>query len=132
MKPLSIDGQLVPVCPHCEVPAKLAFTAWGPQWRCPVDGCDARVGVHKDSARFAPLGTLARAPLRALRHEVHEAFDPLWRRGMRPRFHSRSEAYAWLARQLDRPVARTHIGEFDEELCHAALAAIELDRLVPR
>lgn len=131
MKPVSRDGLLVPVCPYCRVEAKLHHRAHGRRWECPVAGCDARVGVHRDSPRGAPLGTLARAPLRLLRRQVHEAFDPLWR-NQPPRFTSRRDAYAWLARFLGVLPARCHIGEFDEAQCRAALAAISDLMEVPR
>lgn len=123
VKPINIDGVLVPVCPHCQVPGVLRMRGPWRTWECPQPGCDARVGVHKGSLRAAPLGTMARGPLRGLRMLVHDAFDPLWR-GPSPLFGSRSDAYAWLAEALGIPSARCHVGEFDGARCHKALAAI--------
>ncbi len=57
----------------------------------------------------APPGSaLARA-----RCEAHAAFDYLWKSG---RF-SRSQAYVWLAEQMDLPRSRAHISMFDTEQC---------------
>lgn len=123
MKPTNHEGVLVPVCPYCLVESVLHYTVYGRRWECPQRGCDARVGVHKHSPRAAPLGTLARAPLRELRRQVHEQFDPLWR-GAHPRFASRSAAYAWLAKFMGIPEQRCHVGEFDERQCWRALGAI--------
>lgn len=132
MKPVNRDGLLVPVCPYCRVEAVLQYRAHGRRWECPVPGCDARVGVHRDSPRGAPLGTLARGPLRARRQEVHEQFDPLWRDTPERRFPSRHAAYAWLAKFLEIQPARCHIGEFDEATCARALALIHDLKEVPR
>ena len=58
MKPLIV------LCPYCGQPATLVDSeyvygvSYGSKlWRC--DPCDAHVGVHKNSERFKPLGTLA-------------------------------------------------------------------------
>lgn len=131
MKPVNRNGKLIPVCPYCHVEAVLQYRVHGRRWECPVSGCDARVGVHKDSPRGAPLGTLARGPLRLLRRDVHEAFDPLWR-DKPPRFPYRNAAYAWLAHYLDISVNRCHIGEFDEAMCAKALEAVSHLKEVPR
>lgn len=130
-KPISRDGQLIPVCPYCRVEAELQYTAYGRRWECPATGCDARVGVHKDSPRGAPLGTLARAGLREQRRKVHEVFDPLWR-DKPPRFPNRQAAYGWLASHLGIAVARCHVGEFDERLCALAITAVSEFMEVPR
>lgn len=131
MKPVSLEGLLVPVCPYCEVLARLVAFEHGERWECPTEGCGARIGIHRNSRRKAPLGTMARAPLRAWRLRTHDAFDPLWK-GPEPRFPSRSRAYAWLAAQLGISVSRCHIGEFDEVRCREALGAIAHFAGVPR
>lgn len=131
MKPVDRNGVLTPICPHCHVDGVLRQREYGHRWECPVPGCDARVGVHKHSPRFAPLGTMARGPLRAIRMQAHDAFDPLWR-GARARFPYRNAAYAWLARELEIDVKRCHFGEFDEAMCRRAIAAIAHLQEVPR
>lgn len=123
MKPVVIDGVPTPVCPYCAVAGVLVETRWGFRWECPEFGCDARVGCHQQSALNAPLGTLARAPLRILRAQCHDAFDPLWN-GRDAVFNRRSHAYAWLSGALGIPVNRCHFAEFDEALCGRALVAI--------
>lgn len=131
MKPVNIDGVLTPICPYCRVPGVLEYSDYGRRWECKEAGCGARVGVHKDSPRGAPLGTMARAALRQQRREVHELFDPLWR-NKPPRFHNRQSAYGWLAGELCIPVARCHVGEFDEARCRRAIEAINHLLEVPR
>lgn len=84
-------------------------------WRC--EPCGAYVGTHKDSPVHAPLGRLANAELRALKRQVHAAFDPIWRNGIK----SRSGAYAWLADGLSIAGAACHIGMFSEQRCREAL-----------
>ncbi len=79
MKLERVGAYMVPTCPYCHVLARLTVGPYGKRWDCPEPGCDARVGVHRDSPRCLPLGTMARAPLRVLRMRVHSAFDPLWR-----------------------------------------------------
>lgn len=131
MRPISRDGTLIPICPYCRVEAKLHDRPHGRRWECQMSGCDARVGVHRDSPHGAPLGTLARGALRLLRREVHEAFDPLWRDDP-PRFPNRNASYGWLAGRLGVPFKRCHIGEFDEATCARVLAAISDLMEVPR
>ncbi len=131
MKPVHRDGMLVPVCPYCKVEGVLVRTGYGRRWECPMTGCDARVGVHRDSPRAAPLGTMARAALRVERMKAHAAFDPLWQE--KPaEFPSRRAAYEWLAKALGVPFKRCHIGEFDEATCVRVLAAISALHEVPR
>ena len=131
MKPRGNPGVLVPVCPYCHVAGVLVPTQYGRRWECPMDGCDARVGVHRNSPRAAPIGTMARGPLRVARMKAHDAFDPLWK-DQPPEFPSRKAAYSWLAGVIGVPVKRCHIGEFDEATCARVLAAISDLMEVPR
>jgi hypothetical protein len=73
--------------------------------------CGAYVGCHTGTTR--PLGRLANAELRRAKIQAHEAFDRLWRGGG----FSRSEAYRWLAEQLEIEPKACHIGYFDVEGC---------------
>lgn len=127
------DQLRAPICPYCpgDVVATLESRGSFLRWECPTPGCDARVGIHRDSPKFTPLGTMARAARREARQRAHDAFDPLWR-GPNPRFRCRSAAYAWLAAFLGIPDQRCHIGEFDEAQCERVLAAVHDLNEVPR
>lgn len=63
------------------------------------------------------MGRLANAELRALKHQAHEAFDPLWTEGHL----SRKDAYEVLSVAFDLPPEQTHIGMFDEEMCRKVI-----------
>lgn len=119
-----------PICPYCDAPAILAPDSdvyvksyGGKVWRCIP--CKAWVGTHKGSPVHMPLGRLANAELRALKIEVHAAFDPLWRAAMEHRQWSQSRAritaYVWLAAQMDLSMKKCHVGYFDEEQCRKAI-----------
>jgi hypothetical protein len=83
--------------------------------------CDAYVGCHPNSAR--PMGRLADSVLRAAKSAAHREFDKIWRSGRM----SRTNAYAWLARQLRIPAHQCHIGMFDEDMCARVIAACSDD-----
>ena len=121
------DEDLVMECPYCGQPAELVT---GKQiyphrsdlhknnfYRCVP--CNAYVGCHKGTT--TPLGALANARLRTLRHQCHEVFDLLWKGG----FVVRSNAYSWLAKQLDIPKDECHIGMFDESRCKQTLKIMQ-------
>lgn len=58
---------------------------------------------------IAPAGSnLARARINA-----HMALDVIWKFGAM----KRSQAYAWLAKEMKLPIERCHIGMFDETQC---------------
>lgn len=59
-------------------------------------------------AKAAPGSPLAQA-----RCAAHSAFDAIWKGGLM----TRSEAYAWLAEQLDVAPADCHMVLFDEATC---------------
>lgn len=70
-------------CPYCREPARLVPNSevYGANvahpaniWRC--SPCDAHVGVSPGEIP-TPIGTLANAPLRALRKRVHDALNGL-------------------------------------------------------
>lgn len=84
-------------------------------WECKP--CDARVGCHPHTIK--PLGRLANAELREAKMKAHAAFDPLWKLGTK----SRSQAYAWLAEQLNIAPQNCHIGMFDVAQCVQTVAA---------
>lgn len=102
-------------CPYCgKVAACVDSTeiygrSYGFIWLCRP--CDAYVGCHGGTK--TPKGTLANTELRRARKSAHAAFDQRWKRGSM----TRGEAYEWLAREMNLPVERCHIGEFDERQC---------------
>jgi len=119
------------ICPYCGQPAQLTDSAevyggrsYGNIWLCRP--CGARVGTHKRDGK-TPLGTLADAPLRALRMRVHGDFDPLWKQDPEPRG-ARLRWYRRLAEAMGIELKDCHMAMFDEELCRRALEAIEIIR----
>jgi zinc-finger-containing domain len=118
------------ICPYCSQPAKcVGFSDklypyqadYG--WLYVCGPCQAYVGCHKGGQK--PLGSLANAELRALRHEAHLAFDPLWQAKMRKsgatKAYVRSAGYAWLASELGLPVSQMHIGQLNIEQCQRVI-----------
>lgn len=123
-----------PTCPYCSQKAKLVDgTAIYPHrpdlrqqhfWYCAP--CNAYVGCHKPNRRLGldgtePLGRLANVELRQAKSAAHGCFDWIWQ----GRYKTRSEAYSWLASELDIPVERCHIGEFDVPTCRRVVEACE-------
>lgn len=121
-----------PVAPWCDACQKYARLVRGKDvyphrvdlqalhfWRC--DGCGSYVGVHKNSDRYAPLGTLADAATRRARKAAHAVFDPLWRRAMDSRGwgknKAREAAYQWLAKEMKIQPHKCHISMFTTEQC---------------
>lgn len=80
--------------------------------------CKAYVGCHKNSDK--PLGRLANAELRAAKSAAHIAFDPLWKDGHM----NRTEAYIWLAKNMEIHRDTCHIGMFDLEQCAKVVALV--------
>lgn len=108
----------VELVPNSEIYNGQAYGEW--PWAFLCRQCGAYVGLHPFTG--IPLGTLANKPMRAARQAAKAAFNPLWERGGPM---SRTEAYAWLARQLRiADVEDCHIGYFTVEQCRAVLAAI--------
>ena len=121
-----------PVCPYCGQPARLVTGAWlhpyQPSchgrlyWTC--DPCDAYVGCHLPKSKGGkgsgtlPLGSLANAQLRALRIQVHELFDPLWKQRI---IGNRHAAYRWLVKVMEVDYNQCHIGMFNDDQCRKAI-----------
>jgi len=78
-------------------------------WVC--DPCNARVGCHPGTTK--PLGRLANSKLRYWKRQAHQAFDPIWRTGEK----KRTQAYRWLAREMELDRDFCHIGMFDIDQC---------------
>lgn len=107
-------------CPYCGNPTELVDSSeiYGRSYgsKCYYcRPCQAWVGCHKDSDKS--LGRLANKELRQLKHQAHEAFDPIWREG----FISRSDAYKILSIALGLPQEQTHIGMFNEDMCRTVI-----------
>jgi len=111
------------ICPYCG--GKVIFTdssvmygrSYGMVYLC--TNCGASVGVHKGTQK--PLGTLANAALRNKRRETHAVFDSFWKQ----RKMNRTEAYKWLARQMQLPEYRAHIGQMDMEQCAQVIRVVQ-------
>lgn len=115
-------------CPYCCRPAALVKNStnvykvgrdFGPVWVC--WHCEAWVGCHKGSKRYAPMGRLANAALRKAKQAAHAAFDPLWKAKMRKdglrKSAARKAAYAWLAAELGIEPKNCHVGYLDVAGC---------------
>lgn len=108
-------------CPYCGSPTKLVDDTeiYGRSYgtKCYVcKPCGAWVGCHKNSDKA--LGRVANKELRQLKHQAHEAFDPLWKDGYLPR----TAAYEVLSVAFGLPIEQTHIGMFDEDLCRKVIS----------
>ena len=57
---------------------------------------------------------MADKALRVAKSEAHRAFDPLWKS---KQLGNRSQAYNWLANQLNIPKQDCHIGMMDVDTC---------------
>lgn len=134
MKKALLDAKLIPhvECPYCRQKAELVGGAKiYPHradlyqlkfWHCKP--CGAYVGCHKPSRHngfdpTVPLGRLADAQLRKAKSAAHETFDRIWKEG----YKTRSEAYAWLATNLNIKIEDCHIGEFDVDKCNQVQSA---------
>src|SRR5690242_20477553 len=105
-------------CPYCGAEVALEDSAmiygqsYGMVYVCTrYPECDAYVGCHKGTIQA--LGRLANRELRQWKQNAHACFDPLWKSERL----SRSDAYAWLSRQMGTPPEETHIGMFDVDQC---------------
>jgi hypothetical protein len=65
--------------------------------------------------------------LRTLKQHVHTAFDPIWR----GKSMTRSQAYRWLAEGIGMRPQDCHVGLFTPDMCRAALAFIESNKVRP-
>jgi hypothetical protein len=113
------------ICPYCKKKAKLIDSveiygkSYGKIWICWP--CDARVGVHKNSKKNAPLGQLAGKKLREARKSAHATFDKLWKSGKM----SRTDAYALMCEKLNIEKSQAHIGKFNMKQCADLIEAFK-------
>lgn len=104
----------VRVATHQEVYGR-DYSDWPYVYLC--DNCGAYVGMHPFTN--IPLGTLADRPTRDARKNCKKPFEAIWRNGNM----SRTDAYIWLAGELNIPVSECHFGWFDIAQCEAAKKA---------
>lgn len=112
-----------PICPYCNKTTELQVGSQVFPNRPDLTlkcfyvclDCDARVGCHPGTTD--PLGIPANAELRVLRGQLHEIFDPFWKRGTA----TRSAEYLWLRNKLGITKRQSHIAKFDLEMCAKAL-----------
>lgn len=107
-------------CPYCGNPTKLVKDSqiYGRSYGtlCYIcEPCGAWVGCHKGTKKA--LGRVANEELRELKHQAHEAFDPIWKDGYLPR----TVAYSVLSSAFGLPTEQTHIGMFDEDMCRKVI-----------
>lgn len=98
------------VCPEHDVPLVKWQTQFGPRWQCDHPGCTVACwsGVTSSPADDRT---------RAIRHECHNQFDPLWKNGGL----SRDTAYEKLAEVMGMSFKDCHIGLMDYEQCQRVL-----------
>lgn len=118
-------------CPYCHSSVTFTthavlyggrtFSDWPYIYLCDNVACMASVGVHAGT-RY-PLGTLADEKTKNARKAAHAAFDPIWKT-QKNKGKARTEAYAWLAEQLDIERWRCHISWFDVSYCQAVVRAV--------
>ncbi|WP_405424112.1 zinc-finger-containing protein [Pantoea stewartii] len=104
----------VRIATHQEVYGK-DFSDWPYLYLC--GNCGAYVGMHP--LTNIPLGTLADRATREARKKCKKPFEIIWRSGLM----SRTEAYHWLAREMDINVSACHFGWFDIGQCEEAYRA---------
>lgn len=102
----------VEYCSHAKIYNGREFDEWPFIYLCTNEACKASVGTHKGTPH--PLGTLADQVTKNARKKAHAVFDPIWKSKQM----KRTEAYQWLADQLDIERWRCHISWFDVEWCN--------------
>ena len=109
-----MTGQHI-ICPYCNGVAEFVDSQWiygrsfGMVYCC--FKCDAYVGVHKGTNK--PLGTLANKALRDARQLAHAFFDHIWKSQQM----TRTGAYDWLSKKMEKAPEYSHIAMFNEEEC---------------
>lgn len=78
---------------------------------------DHYVGTYADNV--TSLGRLADRELRALKHQGHNVFDPLWK--SKTHFKTQKKAYRWLSEKMNLPQDYTYFGMFTPEQCKQAI-----------
>lgn len=110
---------------HAEIYGGKTFNDWPYIYLCENKPCSASVGVHKGTSH--PLGTLADQVTKDARRRAHAAFDPIWQSKQL----KRTEAYRWLAAQLDLETWRCHISWFDVSYCDQVVRLCKQRQALP-
>jgi ribosomal protein L37E len=79
---------------------------------CP--NCGASVSAH--NADCSPMGIPANKELRKLRFDAHELLEKYANK----KHLSRTQSYLWLAKKINKPYEKTHIGGFTYDECQKA------------
>lgn len=120
----------IPICfcgSSCSYTDSRAFygrSGYGKRWICSrFPNCRGSVGAHPDGK---PLGTVPTVETKALRSELHQIVDAVWREQTKGslRRKKRGSAYNWLADVTGWPVEVAHIGYMNEEQCAYALRCV--------
>jgi ssDNA-binding Zn-finger/Zn-ribbon topoisomerase 1 len=109
-------------CPDCGAPLVLKVTKYGKFYGCSnfrVTGCRGSHSAHQETGE--PMGTPARAEVRAARMRAHRAFDELWTHGHM----TRSRAYKWMQKVMVMTKRDAHIAKFDLEQCERLVAEVQ-------
>ena len=113
------------LCPYCNNPTNrvkgleiYGDTPWADLEFMLCHPCWAYTGVHRESG--IALGSVANSTLRDKRKAAHRVFDRLYREAHL----TRSQAYSWLAKQLNLDRKLTHIGMFGEETCDLVIELV--------
>jgi len=101
----------VRIATHLEVYGR-DYSDWPYMYLC--DDCGAYVGMHPFTN--IPLGTLADRQTRLARKMCKMPLENIWKSEAM----TRSEAYTWLAGELNISVSECHFGWFDVSLCEKA------------
>lgn len=119
------------ICPYCGEAARLVDSSeisdgpsFGKVWACLP--CDAWVGTHPNSKRFAPVGRLADASLRHWKGEAYAAFNPLWKGATRTM--TRKEAYESLRVKMGIASKCAAIGLMDAKDCKRVVALFTITK----
>ncbi|MDC9607411.1 zinc-finger-containing protein, partial [Xenorhabdus griffiniae] len=93
---------------HLNVFKRIHDNRWPWLYHCWT--CGARVSMHQGTD--IPMGSLADKPTRIARLSAHQHFDYV-----REKWNwARTEAYHWLAKQLDISPSKCHFGWFDTDM----------------
>ena len=88
-------------------------------YACTVEGCPGAHGAHPDGT---PLGVPADQATKRMRIAAHAVFDKLWQGACG--LMARSEAYAWMRKELGMTRDEAHIANFDSATCAKLIKAV--------
>ena len=110
-------GDVVELVRNSEIYNGRSYGDWPFAYLC--SGCHAYVGLHPDTD--IPLGTLADSELRSVRNRSKAVFHKhIGDTGM-----GRTQAYRWLAEQMQIDVGVCHFGWFEQADCERTEAIVK-------